>query len=75
MGQEKMAGNRIKSTSKKLKGQHVLVVEDHSFVDEILTGLLRLFDHPSHVNSGKEAQSRSNRKGPTSYFWISAFRI
>ena len=59
-----MAGNRIKSTSKKLKGQHVLVVEDHSFVDEILTGLLRLFDHPSHVNSGKEALKQIEQKRP-----------
>jgi hypothetical protein len=75
MGQEEMPGKRVKSNSKKLKGQHILVVEDHPFVGEILTGLLTLFDHPSHVNSGKETQSRSNRKGPTSYFWISAFRI
>jgi len=64
MGQEKMPGNRIKSTSKKLKGQRVLVVEDHPFVGEILTGLLTLFDHPSHVNSGKEALKQIEQKRP-----------
>ena len=59
-----MPGKRIKSISKKLKGQHILVVADHPFVGEILTGLSTLFDQPSHVNSAKDALKQIEQKRP-----------
>ena len=59
-----MARNRSSSGIKKLTDKQILVVEDHPFVGEILTELLTLFDHPSHVNSGKEALKQIKQKRP-----------
>jgi two-component system response regulator VicR len=60
----KMARDRRKSGLKKLTDKQILVVEDHPFVGEILTELLTLFDHPSHVDSGKEALKQIKQKRP-----------
>ena len=59
-----MARDRRKSGIKKLTDKQILVVEDHPFVGEILTELLTLFDHPSHVDSGKEALKQIKQKRP-----------
>lgn len=59
-----MARNRIKSDIKKLADKHILVVEDHPFVGEILTELLTRYDHPSHADSGKEALKQIKQKRP-----------
>lgn len=59
-----MTRDRRKSGLKKLTDKQILVVEDHPFVGEILTELLRVFDHPSHVDSGKEALKRIKQKRP-----------
>jgi two-component system alkaline phosphatase synthesis response regulator PhoP len=59
-----MARNRIKSDIKKLADKHILVVEDHPFVGEILTELLTRYDHPSHADSGKEALRQIKQKRP-----------
>jgi two-component system alkaline phosphatase synthesis response regulator PhoP len=59
-----MTRNRIKSDIKKLADKHILVVEDHPFVGEILTELLTRYDHPSHANSGKEALRQIKQKRP-----------
>ena len=60
-----MDHNRRKSGLKKLTDKQILVVEDHPFVGEILTELLRVFDHPSHVDSGKEALKQIKQKRPS----------
>jgi DNA-binding response OmpR family regulator len=49
-----VAGKR-KNTDNKFRGKHVLVVEDSPLVGELLTILLRRYDHPSHARSAKEA--------------------
>jgi two-component system alkaline phosphatase synthesis response regulator PhoP len=59
-----MARDRRKSGIKKLTDKQILVVEDHPFVGEILTELLRLFDHPSRADSGKEALKQIKQKRP-----------
>jgi two-component system alkaline phosphatase synthesis response regulator PhoP len=59
-----MARNGMKSDIKKLADKHILVVEDHPFVGEILTELLTRYDHPSHADSGKEALKQIKQKRP-----------
>jgi CheY-like chemotaxis protein len=59
-----MVRDRIKYNRKKLKDKHILVVEDHPFVGEILTELLTRYDHPSRADSGKEALKQIKQKRP-----------
>jgi DNA-binding response OmpR family regulator len=39
-------------------------VEDQPLVSELLTDLLRLYDHPSQANSGKDALEQIKHKAP-----------
>jgi CheY-like chemotaxis protein len=48
----------------KLKGKHILVVEDHPVMGEILTTLLKSYDHASHARSGKEALKQIEQQTP-----------
>ena len=59
-----MSHVRRSSSIKKLGDKQILVVEDHPFVGEVLTGLLKLFDHPSHAESGREALKQIDQKRP-----------
>jgi CheY-like chemotaxis protein len=53
-----------KPNTKKLQGKRILVVEDEPLVRELLTDLLRLYDHPSQANSGKDAMEQIKHKAP-----------
>jgi DNA-binding response OmpR family regulator len=53
-----------KPNSKKLQGRRILVVEDQPLVSELLTDLLRLYDHPSQASSGKDALAQIKHKAP-----------
>ena len=53
-----------KPNTKKLQGKRILVVEDQRLVSELLTDLLRLYDHPSQANSGKEALEQIKHNAP-----------
>jgi DNA-binding response OmpR family regulator len=43
------------NTDNTFRGKHILVVEDSPLVGELLTILLRRYDHPYHARSAKEA--------------------
>ena len=47
-----------------LKGKHILVVEDHPVMGEILTTLLKSYDHACHARSGKEALKQIEQQTP-----------
>jgi CheY-like chemotaxis protein len=53
-----------KPHAKNLSGKHILVVEDHPLVGELLTILLRHYDNPSHAKSAKEALREIEQKPP-----------
>jgi DNA-binding response OmpR family regulator len=53
-----------KPNTKKLQGKRILVVEDQPLVSELLTDLLRLYDHPSQASSGKEALEQIKHNVP-----------
>lgn len=53
-----------KPNTKKLQGKRILVVEDQPLVSELLTDLLRLYDHPSQASSGKDALAQIKHKAP-----------
>jgi CheY-like chemotaxis protein len=59
-----MARAKRKPNTKKLQGKRILVVEDQRLVSELLTDLLRLYDHPSQANSGKEALEQIKHNAP-----------
>jgi DNA-binding response OmpR family regulator len=59
-----MARAKRKPNTKKLQGKRILIVEDQSLVSELLTDLLRLYDHPSQANSGKDALAQIKRNAP-----------
>jgi CheY-like chemotaxis protein len=48
----------------KLKGKHILIVEDHPLMGELLTDLLKMYDHASHAPSGKEALKQIEQQTP-----------
>ena len=58
-----MAQKRTKS-DEKLRGKHILVVEDDALIGDILTRLLRRYDHSSHAKSAKEALREIEHKPP-----------
>jgi DNA-binding response OmpR family regulator len=58
-----MARKQIKA-GKMFKGKHILVVEDQPFIGEILTGILRRYDHPSYAKSAKEALKKISQETP-----------
>ena len=45
---------RVESLS-KLRGKHILVVEDNELMGRILVELLKQWDHATHVRSAREA--------------------
>lgn len=49
-----MPADSVTSLS-KLKGKHILVVEDNELMGRILVDLLKQWDHATHVRSGQEA--------------------
>jgi DNA-binding response OmpR family regulator len=53
-----------KPNTKKLEGKRILVVEDEPLVSELLTDLLRLYDHPSQAKSGKDALEQIKQRAP-----------
>src|SRR5678815_3151852 len=59
-----MASVKRKANIQKLQGKRILVVEDQPLVSEILTDLLRRYDHPSQANSGREALEQIKHKAP-----------
>ena len=59
-----MAPAERKPNTKKLQGKQILVVEDQPLVSEILTDLLRRYDHPSHADSGRDALEQIKQKAP-----------
>jgi DNA-binding response OmpR family regulator len=48
----------------KLCGKHVLIVEDHAHVAELLARLLNEYDHASCATSGKAALEEIDREPP-----------
>src|SRR4030095_9361529 len=59
-----MAPPERKPNTKKLQGKQILVVEDQPLVSEILTDLLRRYDHPTHAGSGRDALEQIKQKAP-----------
>jgi CheY-like chemotaxis protein len=59
-----MARAKRKSRTEKLQGKRILVVEDQPLVSEILTDVLRRYDHPSQAHSGKDALKQIKHKAP-----------
>ena len=59
-----MARAKRKLNTKKLQGKRILVVEDQPFISEILTDLLRRYDHPSQAHSRRDALEQIKRKAP-----------
>ena len=59
-----MARKKRKPNTKKLQGKRILVVEDQPLLRELLTELLRRYDHPSQANSGKDALEQIEHKAP-----------
>jgi len=59
-----MAPPERKPNTKKLQGKQILVVEDQPLVSEILTDLLRRYDHPTHADSGRDALEQIKQKAP-----------
>jgi CheY-like chemotaxis protein len=53
-----------KTPDKKFSGKHILIVEDHPLIGELLTILLRQYDNPSHAKSAKEALREIEQKPP-----------
>jgi DNA-binding response OmpR family regulator len=48
----------------KLKGKHILVVEDHPLIGALIMDLLKGYDDASHAHSGKEALREIRHKPP-----------
>lgn len=48
----------------KLKGKHILVVEDHPLLGALLMDLLKHYDHASLTSSGNEAIKEIKQKPP-----------
>jgi two-component system, OmpR family, phosphate regulon response regulator PhoB len=48
----------------KLKGKHILVVEDHPHMGALLMDILKHYDHASYARSGKEAMTEIKQKPP-----------
>ena len=59
-----MAPAEGKPDTKKLQGKQILVVEDQPLVSEILTDVLRRYDHPTHAGSGRDALEQIKQKAP-----------
>ena len=59
-----MARKKRKPNTKKLQGKRILVVEDQPLLRELLTELLRRYDHLSQANSGKDALEQIEHKTP-----------
>jgi DNA-binding response OmpR family regulator len=59
-----MARAKRKPNTKKLQGKRILIVEDQPLVSELLTDLLRLYDHPSQASSGNDALAQIKHKAP-----------
>jgi CheY-like chemotaxis protein len=51
--------------TQKLKGKHILVVEDHELMARLLVDLLRYYDHASNARSGKQALDEIQRRPPS----------
>jgi DNA-binding response OmpR family regulator len=49
---------------KSFKASKYLFVEDQPLVSEILTDLLRRYDHPTHAGSGRDALEQIKQKAP-----------
>ena len=48
----------------KLKGKHILVVEDYPLMGALLMDILKQYDHASYARSGKEAIKEIKKKLP-----------
>jgi two-component system phosphate regulon response regulator PhoB len=48
----------------KLKGKHILVVEDYPLMGALLMDLLKRYDHASYARSGNEAIKEIKQKPP-----------
>jgi len=48
----------------KLKGKHILVVEDYPLMGALLMDLLKGYDHASYASSGNEAIKEIEQKPP-----------
>jgi two-component system, OmpR family, phosphate regulon response regulator PhoB len=56
---------RVKRESEdKLKGKHILVVEDYPLMGALLMKLLKHYDHASYASSGNEAIKEIKQKPP-----------
>ena len=60
---EVMGGLEGKS-DEKLKGKHILVVEDYPLMGALLMDLLKQYDHASYARSGNEAIKEIKQKPP-----------
>lgn len=49
----------------KLRGKHILVVEDHEFMGKLLVDVLKHYDHASLARSGKQALFEIRRQAPS----------
>jgi two-component system, OmpR family, phosphate regulon response regulator PhoB len=58
-----MASKRRHSDA-KLRGKHILIVEDNPALVELLTTLLKVYDHASHARSGQEALKQIEQQTP-----------
>jgi two-component system, OmpR family, KDP operon response regulator KdpE len=59
-----MAPAEGKPDTKKLQDKQILVVEDQPLVSEILTDVLRRYDHPTHAGLGRDALEQIKQKAP-----------
>jgi DNA-binding response OmpR family regulator len=48
----------------KLRGKHILVVEDHEFMGKLLVDVLKHYDHASLARSAKQALAEIHRRAP-----------
>jgi two-component system, OmpR family, phosphate regulon response regulator PhoB len=56
---------RLKGKSdEKLKGKHILVVEDYPLMGALLMDILKRYDHASYASSGNEAIKEIKQKPP-----------
>jgi CheY-like chemotaxis protein len=53
-----------KNIAKTLQDKRILIVEDQPLVGELLTELLRRYDHPSQATSGKDALEQIKGNAP-----------
>jgi CheY-like chemotaxis protein len=59
-----MARAKRKPNTKKLQGKRILIVEDQPLVSELLTDLLKRYDHPSQASTGKDALAQIKHNAP-----------